>query len=66
MRGPFDVIMCRNVMIYFDAPTKKSIVDRCVDLLLRDCEALRTQWATGRTNLGAGAGHAAPPAESAA
>jgi chemotaxis protein methyltransferase CheR len=33
MKGPFDAILCRNVMIYFDAPTKKSIVDRCVDIL---------------------------------
>ncbi len=33
MKGPFDAIMCRNVMIYFDAPTKKSIVDRSVDML---------------------------------
>ncbi|MCP8937825.1 protein-glutamate O-methyltransferase CheR [Alsobacter sp. SYSU M60028] len=33
MRGPFDAILCRNVMIYFDGPTKKSIVDRSFDLL---------------------------------
>lgn len=36
VRGPFQVILCRNVMIYFDAATRKNIVSEFHRLLADD------------------------------
>jgi chemotaxis protein methyltransferase CheR len=34
--GPFDVIFCRNVLIYFDQPTKINVLERCGRILEPD------------------------------
>ena len=36
VRGPLDVIFCRNVMIYFDKPTQYKILKRFVPLMAAD------------------------------
>lgn len=36
VRGPLDVIFCRNVMIYFDKPTQLAILERFAPLLRDD------------------------------
>ncbi len=36
MRGMFDVIFCRNVVIYFDKDTQRALFDRYADILKPD------------------------------
>ncbi len=36
MLGKYDIIFCRNVLIYFDQPTKKDVMERSANLLEDD------------------------------
>ena len=36
MKGPFQAIFCRNVMIYFDKPTQLAIIEKMAPRLARD------------------------------
>ena len=36
LKPPFDIIFCRNVMIYFDKPTQRQILSRFVTLMKPD------------------------------
>lgn len=36
MKGPFDVIFCRNVVIYFDKDTQRTLFNRIADILKPD------------------------------
>jgi chemotaxis protein methyltransferase CheR len=36
VRGPFDAIFCRNVMIYFDKPTQRNVLEKLAPLLASD------------------------------
>jgi len=36
LRGPFDAIFCRNVMIYFDRPTQRKVLEHFAPLLRED------------------------------
>lgn len=52
MKGPFDVIFCRNVAIYFDKPTQASLYTRLGELLADD----GTLYIGHSEHLGAAAG----------
>jgi chemotaxis protein methyltransferase CheR len=34
--GPWDIVLCRNVLMYFDASTRRDVVERLLDVLADD------------------------------
>ena len=36
VKGPFDIIFCRNVVIYFNKDTQRKLFSRYADLLAND------------------------------
>jgi hypothetical protein len=44
VREPFDLVFCRNVMIYFDAKTKRKIFDELHRVLIRAAGCSWAQW----------------------
>ena len=53
MLGMFDVIFCRNVLIYFDSKTKQDVLTRIARSLVRDGQLLlgAAETVVGFTNL---------------
>ena len=37
LKGPFDAVFCRNVMIYFDKPTQHQIIKKFMPLMSEEC-----------------------------
>src|SRR5262249_7812431 len=52
-KGPFDVVLCRNVLMYFDAATKAEVLERLSLVLARDGYLM---LGSAETLLGSGSG----------
>lgn len=59
MKGPFDVIFCRNVLIYFDKDARVDLVERFSQVLAKD-GVLALGHSEGLLGAGAGLRHIAP------
>jgi len=40
MKGPFDIIFCRNVVIYFDSQTQRTLFSKMADLMTDESRLL--------------------------